>query len=599
MSPPIPDHTTLGLPLPELVEDAPAAPYTTPRGAERWVARLPLAHVGETARLVYTGLRDLNRRPIKNTDRLRILEAFARPVNFVTESLERHYLEQPLPLSEKRLKVAKLARALQQEMAVGHKIVIEMGLAGRLGRIDGRALRRAIYGALHYLGETLLQSYLIYVAPPAGVWAETHHLYYLAEHNQLHREVVQSHLSDYRPANSIVELYKEILLLATANPYRLAQREIQTLHGHLSDWSRQAALHPLVDPRHPPGLFAVHLDEDAPPAYYVPTSDRSRLPCLRILDVAKVAELTRHYLETASCAVGKSLPPSTFRRLVLAWGAPPKRGFARTQRRALVQMVVGIGAVHHVIERDQGRHPGGPEPEPAHFEAGDTAPPPPDAPIDVWDVAENPTLQTILEDDLGLGEPQSGLHLEAAGAEEPDPYPTTACHLLNESPTGCCLRCGGEDAPLIVVGMVIAVQLRSDPEGENDERWRVGVIRWIRQEGKNELTLGAELIGPRAEPVHLRRIVGGQPRGEPQPALLVPEVRHLEQPPTVIAPALFDAGDELCLYQSGGQRRIRLLKALECTNSFGQYQYLPLEDRAVTEEEASAESEFEEIWHYL
>ncbi len=594
MSPPIPDHATLGLPLPELVEDAPAAPYTTPRGAERWVARLPLAHVGETARLVYTGLRDLNRRTIKNPDRLRILEAFARPVHFVTDSLERHYLEQPLPLSEKRLKVAKLARALQQEMAVGHKIVIEMGLAGRLGRIDGRALRRAIYGALHYLGETLVQSYLIYVAPPMGVWAETHHLYHLAEHNQLHREVVQSHF-DFRPAGSIVELYKEILLLATANPYRLAQREIQTLHAHLSDWSRRAELHSLADPRHPPGLFAVRLDEDAPPSYYVPTSDHSRLSSLRILDVSKVAELTRHFLERASCAVGKSLPRSTFRRLVLAWGAPPKRGFARTQRRAPVRMVVGIAAVHHVIERDQGRRSNGPEP--AQFGTDADAPLP--SPVDVWDVAENPALQTVLEDGLGLGEPYPGLPLEVPRVEEPDPYPATACHLLNESPTGCCLRCGGEDAPLIVVGMVIAVQLRSDPEGENDECWRVGVIRWIRQEGKNELTLGAELIGPRAEPVRLRRIVGGQPRGEPQPALLVPEVRHLEQPPTVIAPALFDAGDELCLYQSGGQRRIRLLKALECTNSFGQYQYLPLEDRTVTEEEASAESEFEEIWHYL
>ncbi len=576
-----------GLPLPQFVEEAPSAPYTTPRGAERWVAALPLAHVGETARQVYTALRDLNRRPLQNIPRLKILEALARPVNFVTEALERHYLEQPLPLSEKRLKVAKLARALQQEMAVGHKLVIEMGLAGKLGRVDARSLRRAIYGALHYLGETLLQSYLIYVAPPAGVWAETHHLYHLAEHNQLHKEVVHGHLASQREPNAIVELYKEILLLATANPYRLSQRDIKTLSRHLHLWARQARLLPLIDPKHPPGLFMVHLDEDAPPTYYVPGTVRERLPCIRILDVSPVAELTRRYLERASCAVSRSLSPSTFRRLCLTWGAPPKRGFARTQRRARVEMAVGLGAAHHVIERQRGQRPTGPEPEPAQFHGADDELPPEGPYIDVWDVAENPSLETLLESNP-LPDPPSET------AERPA-YRTTPCQLLNESPTGCCLRCHGEQAPLIVVGMLVAV---NRPEAK-DPHWHVGVIRWIRQEGNGVMNLGIELIGPDARPVHVRRLVGGQPRGEPQPALLIPPVRNLDQPETLIAPSLFDAGDELLLYSDTGQQRLRLLKALECTSAFGQYQFLRLETPPEAPPRDGAEDDFDEIWHYL
>ncbi len=587
-------ETGQGLVIPPPSETAEPAPYCSPRGAERWVRGLPLAHVGETARQVYSALRDLNRRVLANAPRLKILAVLAEPVAFVTESLERHYLEQPLPLSEKRLKVARLARALQLETALGYKIAIENALAGRQGRLDGRSLRKAVYGGLHYLGETLLQSYLTYAAPPLGVWLEAHRLYALAEHNRLHREVVQGFLSDRRPAGSVAESYKAMLLLATANPYRLSQREIRTLNGHLPEWARRAALHPLLDPHHPPGLFVVDLDEDAPPAYYLPLKDDGRLARLRILDVSGVAELTRHFLETASCSVGKSLPPSTFRRLCLAWGAPPKRGFARTPRRTPVQLVAGLGAAHQAIERARGARPTGPEPEPAQF-VDDSEPPPPMPLGDVWDLAENPALQTLL-DDSRLGEPDPvDLRTLGGGAEEaPLPYRVTTCELVNESPSGCCLRCGDGDGPLIVVGMLIAVQGHPGAKGE----WAVGVVRWIRHE-EGGFFLGAELIGPGAEPVHVRRVVAGQARGEPQAALLVPPVRSLNQPETLIAPALFDAGDELLLSRAEGQERVRLLKALECTRSFGQYQYLRLSLPQAPSPGGDDKDEFEEIWTYL
>ena len=112
-----------------------------------WVDSLPLANVGETARLLYERLSYLNTHKIPAADRFVILNAIRPALDLVLQSLSRHYLHQDLPLSGRAALVAKLARELLVMMVVGYGLVLR-DLA------DGSVLTQAIRNARR--GEALI-----------------------------------------------------------------------------------------------------------------------------------------------------------------------------------------------------------------------------------------------------------------------------------------------------------------------------------------------------------------------------------------------------------------------------------------------------------
>ena len=61
----------------------------TPRDLKRWIATLPKANLGETARLLYQGLGELNQLLTPSDNRLQLLELLRPEVYFVCKHLER------------------------------------------------------------------------------------------------------------------------------------------------------------------------------------------------------------------------------------------------------------------------------------------------------------------------------------------------------------------------------------------------------------------------------------------------------------------------------------------------------------------------------
>ena len=89
----------------------------SPRDLKRWIAGIPKANIGETARQLYQALIELNQLQTPSDNRLQLLELLRPEVHFVCQHLERHFLNQAIVLDDRPRKVANLCQALQHHLA--------------------------------------------------------------------------------------------------------------------------------------------------------------------------------------------------------------------------------------------------------------------------------------------------------------------------------------------------------------------------------------------------------------------------------------------------------------------------------------------------
>ena len=204
-----------------------------PKKLEQWVESLPIMNMGETARQLYQFIQELNRLQIDSKLRFQLLEVVRPSILHVSESLQKHYLNQSLVLPEKARRVASLAQALQGHLANGYKLVAVRGIR----KVKDKAVRRAVTTAIHRavtaLGDTLLRCYQLYFPSPRHLWLELHQLFLLAELHGISGTAVE----DGDGESSIQSAYARCLLLATAKPNQLRQQELAGIYKAAFSWA--------------------------------------------------------------------------------------------------------------------------------------------------------------------------------------------------------------------------------------------------------------------------------------------------------------------------------------------------------------------------
>ena len=328
----------LGLQIPK--QSAPKADnmLLDPKETEAWFEALPMANIGETARQVYNTLIEFNRIEVPDLLRAKTVEKFRPPVEYITNNLQKHYVDTGLPLSTKGWKTASLARELQKELATSYKIIVERMVSGDVANFDRRLLVIALHRALHYLGQTLLQSSLVYAAWPDGIWREINSIYAYASQNLVHQVPVKpddGHQGS--PSTTIEELFKSLMLFASSTPHRLRQSHARLLFANLPEWMTYATILNEDDGGTSLGRFNVDLWTDSPPMH---NALRTPLPGRRvaILDVRELLKKLRSDFESApwdnrgGLQAGKPVVTRPLLRLlIMAWSRPPDRRFVRTK----------------------------------------------------------------------------------------------------------------------------------------------------------------------------------------------------------------------------------------------------------------------------
>ncbi len=593
---------------------------TKPRHVEAWVAALPMANTGESARRIFNALKEVNRLKISAHDRFKVMEIFRTPVFHITGVLKKHYVSQNLPLSPKNQKIAELAIQLYSEMAIGYKSVIEDKLDSTFSKLSSKTLTQSIHRTIQYLSNILLCSYQIYIQHPEHIWLQIHRLYLYAEENQLQNAPVKNNIkTEIAGESTISDVYKQTLLLALAGPYRLRQQVTEAVSITLESIASVCKILPLSGSQEAGYGFIINLNSDAAPGYF--RDDGTANPAFhRVIDTSELTNLLEQPLPTAEHSP-ISIPENVRKQLIQTWSGNSHRAFSRTTKSNETAITLGLSATHHYIDEvvrpllkdDTQPCPTATESiQPENLQADSTENTELDeaanytsTPVfgisnlddhtpDVWDPdftyrANNPTfsLSTTNEDSL---EKKAAL------------YSPLSCKGINESAAGYCLLGSltyGKASQKVQVGELVGIRDNIDT---NNTQLSIGVIRRIKN-WNNGLELGIQKLAPCADAIATTAIPKDNQPEKYQRSLVLPDLPGINQQATLITHVWHRIGDELIANVHGQLSRIKLTKQLESTGVFNQFEFSMIENDGEKLKEKSgfitSEDEFDAVWKLI
>lgn len=518
-----------------------------PARVDKLISELPMLNVVETSRRLHSMIHINNRIDIPNPVRLELLELYRKPVHDLAVELQKQYLGQAIPLTERQNAAAEQDRQFQIEMAFGYKRVVLNVAAAPAA--DSKSEQRSptenaliIQRAIRHLAEAVAISYEIYSPYPFGAWQEIHALYHHAESLGLADVQVADPLNKTLPTSSVAHVYKQALLLDLADPYHLPARLTEKVQHYLDRWANLALLLPANQTFDPTCQFLI--DRNADHAGIANTHEtKIEAPGqYRLLNTVELARLVHMHLTT----LGNGERPNPdgldasfftdnttelFRRLINVWGLHPKRSFRRNRsNEQKMDVAIGINAINFWLNGC------------SRFVVSSAfvGPMPPRKPGSA-DVEKEMTPE-----------------LE---------YSTWS--VLDESAGGFSLSLQGLVRARIRVGDLLAVRTSG---AENT--WSLAAVRWARSPNSSEIEIGAQRIAPGAEAVVIKLTTDEGKESDFLPAMRLPEIKALNQAPSLITHrGVFRPQRQL--YLDDGLRRHHIIatQAIEVTSAFERFQF--------------------------
>jgi len=558
----------------------------TPRDLKRWIADLPKANIGETARLLYQALGELNLLLTPSDNRLNLLELIRPEVYFVCQHLERHFLHQAIMLDERSRKISNLCQALQSHLAIGYKQIV-LRIAPKYSNDRAALVSTALQRAAHAFKGQLLRATQLYSSPPEHLWFELHQLYRSAAELQLQHRRVHDDLASLTTELSLEQTYIAALLLGSARCNQLRQNQIARLAEVLEPWSASLKLHPASPDA---GLLAISSELDAGPRYRNMFRSEQQRGLLGFDPQPLVNAIEAHLLHqdtSTPLPVAAGLSFDTLQHLHAAWGQAAERSFQRTVGQGNLTVCVGMSALHFYLggERsfsDMLKHPGARAANFSNVVAKGEK--------DSWSQAFDAAPQNN-EQFLPYEEIQYDHLVEDESSTDAAPhYPTYALPVINHSPGGYCLAWPNEVPAELQAGEMLGIQ---DSVGLG---WSIAVIRWIRQVRGGGTQMGIELVAPHAQPCGLQLVRSRDDHSQYLRGLLLPEISAIDVPATLLAPRLpFQEGNRVMINTLGEEHRAGLDRRVASTHSFNQFAYRSLE----AEQNGGSEEDFDSLWKSL
>ena len=538
--------------------------FNTNREAVRtWIDGLPLVNTVKSLELIAAALEEINQLDLPVQNRLEVLESFVTPVISVTNALKKLYLGKPLPLEDINLGRATRVLDLYNRMATGYRILVsDLDAKGGPDSILATALHRA----LRYLCEILLNNYQIYVQYPDGLWKTIHTLYVQAERHGITSRSVTDITLPSPEQSSIETIYKQILLLSLACPYRLRQNEMHHVYRALVVWVGSSHLYHVNDVE-ARGLFATNLQSDEPPIYCTLKEGNFTEGQWRVLDTTGIADRMRAVLSEQSAATSNRPTTDntgTLQRLMLTWGVMPKRRFSRYKKDAQIKLVVGLDSIHRLIAEPVNEQSGN---DTGISEAIDDSQYLQDPTIEretSFSTEPSPDKQRNFTDNLLQG---------AYSVNTSTEQNIESWKMCDMSAGGYCLLWDSDSASSARVGELVAL---TGEEENNPNNWQLGVIRWMKFTEEHGLELGIQMLSPGARAISAFVCKDNINTGDKIQGILLPEIKALKQQATLLLPSLpFRTGYSSTIEDAGKTEKIQLTRQLENTGSFSQYHYKP------------------------
>jgi hypothetical protein len=418
---------------------------TKPRQVKAWLDQLPLAEPVTSALELLKFLAACNRGDLADDRRQQVLDLLEPVLAKVLASLRTLYLPASQPLDARTQSLADMAGALLTEVAETYRLLIQSQLEPRFRLFGNDPLPALLRGRIGHLRQLLIHHYETLAAVPTGLWLDLHSTYSLA---------LKFGHADERPEQggaTTTDLYRGVLLLAVADPYRMPGHELPWALDLIDRQGALAQLIPSTALRSRPGTFAVDHRADAPPyplARDVEPLLQAWTLTLNTTEPVKFLTWLINFLSDPDAVKANDLDPvlrdsrypAFLHRLKRQWSAAQQRLAARrpTERPLDHQICTGFANL----------------------------------------------LACLAKSDEGTSTPaDAGL---------------ATCQATNLSAGGMTLAKEGLlDIP-IEVGALVGV--RSSPQAP----WQIGVVRWLRAPQQGELAFGVQLLAPHAQVAELQ-----------------------------------------------------------------------------------------------
>ncbi|HCS65995.1 MAG TPA: hypothetical protein DIW64_19055 [Cellvibrio sp.] len=577
-----------------------------------WLQNLPLTQAQQVSGLLYTAIHEVSRLRTSSDQRLAILELLRVPIHQTLNGLALKYLNQPLILPEAAMKTATVAQAIQKHFLNSYLALVR-DLCGAQSDKDKSAQALVIHRAITAIGLLILRSYQLYLPIANQLWTELHALYQLACHLEIEQTPQEDKLPHHQGLKTIHSVYLRCLLLATARPNQLRQDEIESTYNLLELLAPMAELVD-YDPTGKENLFVVLTNSNRPPFYkshWRPASNPGEQPPLEIRTshlVDRLQEQQKSGNETADGSTSirnqLNLSVSLTKHLAQAWSHLALRSFERQDVSAEIEVTVGLTNIHFYLAGEQPFNiflnqssaiTDTPEKGAIYQKRGiqlktDKTKKEDDPWGDAFDITgtvfDGRTLPTFnIEKQIKSQEAESyqGLH------------PIYTVPLMDRSAGGYGLEWRNEIPIQVRAGELLGLR------EYGRTKWSIGVVRWAHQI-KGATQLGIQVLAPQALPVGLAAVHKTGGFAEYLRALQIPELRAVNQPPSLITNAIsFHEYSKARLYtqaQAGvsyeGDKSVQLTQRLFATGAFSQFGFRELV--TAKPEPKTNKDDFDSVW---
>jgi cyclic-di-GMP-binding protein len=394
----------------------------------------------------------------------------------------------------------------------------------------------------------------------------------------------------------------------------MRQEEVDASYKVLNQLAPLAELDK-YDPDGKENLFVVLLDSSRPPFYkslLTPEllATTSSLRELRTSGLVARLENQANQDKNAPAADNNpatsdlGLTPAVRQHLMTVWNHVALRSFERIEVNADIEITVGLTNIHYHISNEQPfnlflnqasalapgsensifkKHSAKLKENPNALKADDPW-------EDSFEMTDSPMAGGLL----------SSFNLEKRmSAKEKDNYQGQhnifKIPLIDRSPGGYGVEWRNEIPLQVKAGELLGLR----EYGRN--KWSIGVVRWVHQI-KGASQLGIQILAPNAIPIGIAIIHKTGGYSEYLRALQIPELRAINQPPSIITNAIsFHEYNKARIYQQpqadvsyAGDRTIQLTRRLFATGAISRFGYRELLDTKAPA--ADAKDDFNSVW---
>lgn len=569
----------------------------TVEALSNWTQSLPMANFGESARQLYTAIRELNQLQIDSVTRYKMLEVLRPGIYSICTSLSKHFLNQSVVLPDKQLKIANLTQALQSHLATGYKIIVIKNLSSpKEAERRAKVTTFAVHRAISDLSQTILRAYQLYCHPPEFAWLELHQLYLLAESQQLLKLPVRDAQNTYLSESTVNDVYVRAILLGSSQPNQLRQKDMGLLFNATEIWAPNVKL---ADANNPLALFLIDLHKDSPPVYRKLMGDNIS-PLYRGLDTNDLVSALKMRCDNpehkGSITVPGNLGDTLLNHLVNAWGILAERSFRRMAASGEISLCVGMSSTHYFMAGQTSFNRMLNQWNPAALSPGGSNASIGKKPLadDVWGTSFDAGSVAIPTNDaVGFGNIEFNALEEDENEDEK--YPSYNVKLINTSPGGYCIEWGDTAPSTVQAGEILGLQ------EAGAHTWSIGVVRWIRHVKNHGTQMGVELLAPQATPCAIQLLQKTGSNGAYLRGLLMPPLKAIGQPASILTPRMpFRVGNKVHLYLNAEETKNQLTKKVTATSSYSQFHFRQL-GTAITSSapKISKDDDFDSLWQNL